>query len=60
MKEKGLPYNTGKVLIGGKYVPPKRSCMSDIDIFWQRVLLGEKLPIADALIVWFFKGVNHA
>ena len=54
MKEKGLPYNTGKVLIGGRYVPPKRSCMSDIDIFWQRVLLGEKPPIADALIVWFF------
>jgi|AntAceMinimDraft_5_1070358.scaffolds.fasta_scaffold06876_2 hypothetical protein len=60
MKKKYLPYNTGKVLIGGRYAPPKRSCMSDIDIFWQCILLGEKRPTVDVLITWVFKGVSHA
>ena len=37
---KPIPYNTGKVVIGKAYEPPKLSHGSQEDDFWQDVLLG--------------------
>lgn len=34
------PYNTGKVLIGCRYEPPKPDYMGRSGEFWQSVLLG--------------------
>jgi hypothetical protein len=35
-------YNTGKVVIGCRYEPPRRSHMDDLNIWWQVMLLGKK------------------
>ena len=35
-------YNTGKVVIGCRYEPPKRSHMGELDIWWQVMLLARK------------------
>ena len=35
-------YNTGKLVIGCRYEPPKRSHMGELDIWWQTILLGRK------------------
>lgn len=40
-RPKNLPYSNGKVEIGLRYEPPKRSQMSHEDEFWQSVLLGD-------------------
>jgi hypothetical protein len=37
---KPVPYNTGKVKIGSKYVPPKVNYMDEDSEFIQTVLLG--------------------
>ena len=37
-------YNTGKVMIGGFYIPKTRK-MTDSEIMIQGVLLGQRLPI---------------
>jgi hypothetical protein len=34
------PYNTGRVLIGSRYEPPKPDYMGSNGEFWQSVLLG--------------------
>lgn len=38
---KPIPYNTGKVKIGSKYVPKQINYMDDDNEFIQSVLLGE-------------------
>jgi len=35
-------YNTGKVVIGCRYEPLKRSHMDDLNIWWQVMLLARK------------------
>ena len=35
-------YNTGKIVIGCHYVPPRSNPMSSLDCFWQSVLLSRK------------------
>tara|TARA_B110000503_G_C6836936_1_gene285184 strand:- start:313 stop:477 length:165 start_codon:yes stop_codon:yes gene_type:complete len=35
-------YNTGKLVIGCRYEPPRRSHMDDLNIWWQTILLGKK------------------
>ncbi len=35
-------YNTGKLVIGCRYEPPKRSHMDDLNIWWQVMLLARK------------------
>jgi hypothetical protein len=37
-----IGYNTGKVVIGCRWEPFKRSHMDDLGIWWQTVLLGKK------------------
>lgn len=37
---KPVPYNTGKVKIGSKYVPPKVNYMNEDSEFIQSVMLG--------------------
>ena len=37
---KPVPYNTGKVMIGSKYVPPPVNYMNDDNEFIQSVMLG--------------------
>lgn len=39
-KLKIVPYNTGKLKIGGHYVPPQRNYMTEHDEHWQNVLTG--------------------
>ena len=38
---KSIPYNTGKIKIGSRYVPPPINYMNDDNEFIQSVLLGE-------------------
>lgn len=38
---KPVPYNTGKVLIGRYYEPPRRNTHTPEADYWQSVLLGE-------------------
>jgi len=38
---KPVPYNTGKIKIGSRYVPPPVNYMNDDNEFIQSVLLGE-------------------
>lgn len=38
---KQTPYNTGKVLIGSRYEPPKPAYNDPNSEFWQGVLLGD-------------------
>ena len=37
-----IGYNTGKMVIGCHYEPPKRDCNSRLDVWWQGILLGRK------------------
>ena len=37
-----VPYNTGKVLIGCRYEPPKPDYMGSSGEFWQGILLGDR------------------
>lgn len=37
-----VPYNTGKVLIGCRYEPPKPDYMGSNGEFWQAILLGDR------------------
>ena len=60
MMNKELPYNTGKVRIGCNYVPPMRSYMSDNDIFWQSVLLGQHRSAVALLDAWLNRSNQHA
>ena len=39
---KQVPYNTGKVLIGSRYVPPPRRDYSKEELYWQEILLNGK------------------
>lgn len=40
-------YNTGRVIIGCRYEPPRRSHMSNLDVWWQAVLLGQKKSLLE-------------
>ena len=48
-------YNTGKVVIGCRYEPTKRSHMNSTDIWWQTVLLGRRQTLLERFKL-FFKG----
>jgi hypothetical protein len=49
---KPVPYNTGKVKIGSKYVPPKVNYMSEDCEFIQSVLLGLWVKERRAQVKW--------
>lgn len=46
-------YNTGKVVIGCHYVPPRKNPMNGNNIFWQRVLLQRKPTLLQRLRAFF-------
>lgn len=50
-------YNTGRVVIGCRWEPPKRSCMSANDIWWQTVLLGRRQTILERFKLFFDRGM---
>lgn len=45
--EKRVPYNTGKVLIGSNYQPPRRVNLSATEERLQQALLGDKPSLDD-------------
>ena len=49
---KPVPYNTGKVKIGSKYVPPKVNYMDEDSEFIQSVLLGLWVRERRAQVKW--------
>ncbi len=49
---KPVPYNTGKVKIGSKYVPPPTNYMSEDCEFIQSVLLGLWISERRAQVKW--------
>jgi len=49
-------YNTGKLIIGSQYSPPKHSHMNQLDIFWQGVLLQQKQTLRQRLFLLFCGG----
>ena len=51
-----LGYNTGKLIIGSHYSPPKHSHMNQLDIFWQGVLLQQKQTLRQRLFLLFCGG----
>lgn len=58
MKKKIVPYNTGKVLIGSQYVPPKDKALLEPskDMFrLQRALTDAPKPTT--LETWMLRGV---
>ena len=50
-------YNTGKVVIGCRYEPPKRSHMSELDIWWQTILLGRRQTLLERFKLFFDRGM---
>lgn len=45
MQKRALPYNTGKVLIGSRYEPPRENLVASVDAErLQAALLGERSP----------------
>jgi hypothetical protein len=50
-------YNTGKIIIGCRYEPPRRSHMDDLNIWWQVMLLARKKTFW-ARFKQFLTGVN--
>tara|TARA_R110000796_G_scaffold41342_1_gene102295 strand:+ start:170 stop:382 length:213 start_codon:yes stop_codon:yes gene_type:complete len=53
---KATPYNTGKVLIGKSYVPPKRHEVSPDMYEMQSVLLGEPKQVGVA--AWAMRAIT--
>jgi hypothetical protein len=50
-------YNTGRVIIGCRYEPPKRSHMSELDIWWQTILLGRRQTLLERFKLFFDRGM---
>jgi hypothetical protein len=49
-----LPFNTGKVVIGSKYVVPVRGVeMSTTELRIQRALLGKPMTFMERIRYWF-------
>ena len=42
-----VPYNTGKVKIGSKYVPPKRNYMDEDSELIQSAMLGQTMDFSE-------------
>ena len=42
-----IGYNTGKMVIGCHYEPPKRDYNSDLSVWWQGILLGRKKSLKE-------------
>ena len=42
-----IGYNTGKMVIGCHYKPPKRDYNSDLDVWLQGILLGRKKSLKE-------------
>jgi hypothetical protein len=53
MDKQIIPYNTGKVLIGSQYQPPKRVNLSATEERLQSALLGDKRSIGERT-EWLF------
>jgi len=51
--EKKIPYNTGKVMIGSNYQPPRRVNLSATEERLQSALLGDKRSIGERT-EWLF------
>ena len=51
--QKPVPYNTGKVLIGSQYQPPRRVNLSVTEERLQSALLGEKKSVGEQT-EWLF------
>lgn len=51
--EKQTPYNTGKVLIGSQYQPPRRVNLSATEERLQSALLGDKMSASERT-EWLF------
>jgi hypothetical protein len=54
---KQIPYSTGKIQIGINYTPPKQNAMSQEDMFWQSVILGERQYVITILRMSYAMGV---